>query len=126
MQVFELNGCFACLSKFSSTELKELPAKALVKLQVLDLWRKSQSVQLTIQHYGISRVTFYRWKKAFNPRDPHSLEEQSKRPHRFRTPQWGRELEQAVKGLKESCVWGKDKLVVLLRRGGYQTLHQHR
>lgn len=121
MQVFGLNGCFARLSKYSSVELKELSGKALFKLQVLDLWRKSRNVGLTIQHYGISRATFYRWKNAFNPRDPHSLEEKSKRPHRFRAPQWARELEEAVKGFRESYGWGKDKLVVLLRRGGHQT-----
>ncbi len=121
MQVFGLNGCFARLSKYSRTEGKELSEKARFKLQVLDLWRKSGNVQLTIQHYGISRATFYRWKQQFNPRDPHSLEEQSKRPHRFRKPQWGKEVEEAVKGFRESYGWGKDKLVVLLRRGGYHT-----
>ena len=98
MQVFGLNGCFARLSKYSSIELEELSEKARLKYQVLDLWRKSGNVRLTIDHYEVSRATIYRWKKQFNPKDPYSLGERSKRPHRFRAPQWTKELEEAVKG----------------------------
>ena len=120
MQVFGLSGCFARLSKYSSIELEELSEKARLKYQVLDLLRKSGDVRLTSDHYGISRATIYRWKKQFNPKDPHSLEERSKRPHRFRMPQWSKELEDEVKGFRESFGWGKDKLAVLVRREGHQ------
>jgi len=121
MQVFGLNGCFARLAKYSSVERNELSEKAQFKWQVLDLWRKSGSVRLTIDHYGISRATFYRWKSQFNPRDPTSLEEHSKRPYRFRKPQWSKELADAVKGFRETYGWGKDKLAVLLSREGYES-----
>jgi transposase len=121
MQVFGLNGCFGRLAKYSSIELEELSEKARFKYQVIDLHRKSGSVRLTLDHYGVSRATLYRWEKQFNPKDPHSLEERSKRPHRIRGPQWTKELEDAVKGFRESYGWGKDKLVALLRREGYKT-----
>jgi transposase InsO family protein len=121
VKVFGLDRCFRRLSKYNNIELNELSEKARLKFQVLDLLRKSGDVRLTVEHYRISRATLYRWKKEFNQRDPHSLEERSKRPHRFRRPQWERELQEAVKRFRESFGWGKDKLVVLLRREGYRT-----
>jgi putative transposase len=121
MQVFGLNRCFRGLSKYNSIELEELSEKARLKFQVLDLLMRSGNVRLTSEHYRISRATVYRWKKKYNPKDPHSLEERSKCPHRFRGPQWTRELADAVKRFRESFGWGKDKLVVLVRREGYRT-----
>ena len=72
MQVFGLSGCFARLAKYSNVELEELSEKARFKHQVLDLWRRSGDVQLTVSHYGVSRASCYRWRQQFNPKDPHS------------------------------------------------------
>jgi len=121
MQNFALNRCFSRIWKYSSIDLGELSEKAQFKYQVLELGRKSKDVGLTTGHYRISRATYYRWKRQYNPKDPYSLEECSKRPHRFRSPQWTKELEQAVKRFRESYGWGKDKLAVLVKREGYET-----
>jgi len=102
-------------------EVGELSERALAKMQALDLWRRSGDVDLAMGHYRVSRASVYRWKKQFNPRDPRSLEERSRRPHRYRKRQWSGELQDAVRRFRESFGWGKDKLVVLLRREGYQT-----
>ena len=76
---------------------------------------------LTCRYFGISRQTFYRWKRRYDPRDLTSLEERSHRPRRLRQPTWSRELALAVLHLREQYPrWGKDKLVVLLRRQGWQ------
>ena len=121
MQVFGLNGCFARLSKYSSGEVEELSEKARFKVQVLDLWRRTGNMGLVCEHYGVSRATVYRWRSRFKPRAPHSLEDQSRRPHRVRRPQWSDELEVAVRALRREYGWGKDKLAVILKRSGYQS-----
>ena len=76
---------------------------------------------LTCRYFGISRQTFYRWRKRYNPRDLTSLEDHSHKPKRLRRPTWSSELAQAVLRLREQYpCWGKDKLVVLLHREGSQ------
>jgi len=50
-----------------------------------------------------------------------ALEDRSRRPKRRRGPTWRPELAEAVLRLREQYPrWGKDKLVVLLQRDGYQ------
>ena len=71
----------------------------------------------TCRHFGISRQTFYRWKRRFDRHDLATLEGHSHRPKKVRQPTWTRELAERVLALrKEYPRWGKDKLVVLLRR----------
>jgi transposase-like protein len=74
-----------------------------------------RSVVRTCRHFGISRQTFYRWKRHFNCHDITTLEDRSHRPHKVRTPTWTAELAERVLALrKQYPIWGKDKLVVLL------------
>lgn len=81
-----------------------------------------RNAALTCRHFGISRQTFYRWKQRYNPRNLTTLESRSHRPRRLRQPTWGPDLAQAVFNLREQYPrWGKDKLVVLLHEGGWQT-----
>jgi len=76
-----------------------------------------RSVARTCRHFGISRQTFYRWKRRFHRHDITTLEDRSHRPHKVRTPTWTAELAERVLALrKQYPIWGKDKLVVLLRK----------
>ncbi len=69
----------------------------------------------------IPRSTLYRWQKRLKEEGPRGLEEKSRRPKNLRRPTWSAELAQAVVDLREKYPrWGKDKLVVLLRREGWQ------
>lgn len=78
-----------------------------------------RNAALTCRRFGISRQTFYRWKRRYRPRDLTSLESRSHRPRRLRRPTWSPELSQAVLQLREQYPrWGKDKLAVLLRCEG--------
>jgi transposase-like protein len=43
----------------------------------MDFYRQSKNVALTCRHFGISRQTFYRWLKRYEPLDLTSLEERS-------------------------------------------------
>ena len=42
------------------------------------------NVSLTCRYFGISRSTFLRWARRFDPRRPETLEERSRRPHHVR------------------------------------------
>jgi transposase InsO family protein len=95
----------------------ELSRAALVRLAWMDFYRKSQNVALTCRHFGISRQTFYRWLKRYEPVDLTTLEERSHCPRRRRQPTWSFPLEEKVLTLRlQFPRWGKDKLAVLLRR----------
>jgi len=77
------------------------------------------SARLTCRHFDVSPQIFYRWRRRYDPRNLHTLEERSRRPRRLRQPSWSPELAQALLRLREEYPrWGKDKLVVLLRREG--------
>lgn len=81
--------------------------------------RHGRSAALTCRYFGISRQTFYRWQRRFDPHDLTTLEPRSHRPRRLRQPTWTPALAQAVLTLRERYPrWGKDKLVILLRQQG--------
>ena len=95
----------------------ELSRAAQTRLAWMDFHRRTQNVALTCRHFGISRQTFYRWLKRYEPLDLTSLEGRSHRPHRVRRATWSFLLERKVLQLRlQFPRWGKDKLVVLLRQ----------
>lgn len=97
----------------------ELSRAAQTRLAWMDFHRRRQNVALTCRHFGISRQTFYRWLKRYEPLDLTSLEERSHRPHQVRRPTWSFLLERKVLTLRlQFPRWGKDKLAVLLRQQG--------
>jgi putative transposase len=100
--------------------IREVSREARLRLQWMDYYEAHErNAALTCRHFGISRQTFYRWKRRYNPRDLTSLESRSHRPRRRRKPTWSVELSQAVLQLREEHPrWGKDKLAVLLRSEG--------
>jgi hypothetical protein len=46
-----------------------------------------RNISLTCRHFGIARSTFLRWSDRFDPHDPSTLEEHSRRPHHVRAPE---------------------------------------
>jgi putative transposase len=101
---------------------QELSAQARRRLKWMDYHGShGHNARLACRHFDISPQTFYRWRRRYNPRDLCSLEDRSRCPRRLRQPTWSPELAQAVLTLREEYPrWGKDKLVVLLRRQGWQ------
>jgi putative transposase len=80
---------------------------------------RGRNVSLTARHFGHSRTSIQTWLKAYERSGPAGLEDKSHRPHNTRKPTWTAEAEQRVLRLREQYPrWGKDKLVVLLRREG--------
>ena len=95
----------------------ELSREARVRLAWMDFYRRCQNVAHTCRHFGISRQTFYRWQRRYDPYDLRTLEERSHCPRRRRQPTWSFPLEEKVLLLRlQFPRWGKDKLAVLLRR----------
>src|SRR5947208_7024256 len=118
MKVFGLNVPHSV----SSVHPVELSKEARHRLRLITWYEEhSRNAALTCRHFGISRDTFYRWKRRFDAGGPGGLEDGSHRPRRVRTPTWSKELEKAVLELRRLTPgWGKDKLVVLLRAQGWQ------
>ena len=78
-----------------------------------------QNARLTCRHFDISPQTFYRWLKRYNPKNLKTMESQSHRPKHVRQPTYSVELVNAVQRFRETYPrWGKDKIVILLRREG--------
>jgi putative transposase len=78
-----------------------------------------RNVSRTAAHFGFSRPTIYAWLKRDQRNGPKGLVDRSHRPHNVRQPTWPSELERRVLMLREQHPrWGKDKLVILLRREG--------
>src|SRR5713226_6115245 len=96
---------------------KELSREARVRLDWMDYYRRCRNVVRTCRHFGISRQTFYRWQKRYEPQRLITLEGRSHRPHRRRQPTWSPTLAERVLTLRRQFPrWGKDKLAVLLER----------
>jgi len=97
---------------------QELSREASLRLQWMDFYRThGQNAALTCRRFGISRQTFYRWKRRWDRHHLSSLEARSHRPHQLRQPTWTPALAERVLALRKQYPrWGKDKLVVLLRR----------
>jgi len=97
---------------------QEMSRKAHTRLAWMDYYRTHRrNAALTCRRFGISRQTFYRWKRRFDGHDLSSLEDLSHRPHHCRRPTWTPPLVEQVFSLRQRYPrWGKDKLVVLLRQ----------
>ena len=98
-----------------------LSKKARQRLKWFDYYEShNHNARLTCRYFGISPQTFYRWKQRYDPYHLESLEDRSCRPERVRQPTYSTELVTAVQRLREEYPrWGKDKLVILLRREGF-------
>lgn len=117
MRVFGLN----IPKSISAVRAIELSRQAKHRLRMMAWYEQhGRNAALTCRHFGISRDTFYRWKRRFEGSGPGGLEDASHRPSRVRRATWSAELENAVLELRRLTPgWGKDKLVVLLRDQGW-------
>jgi putative transposase len=98
----------------------DLSRAARQRLAMLD-WHRAHGadVSRTARHFGYSRPTVYRWLARFDHARLETLEDRSSAPCRRRRTTWTVEQLRAVRTVRETYPrWGKDKLVVLLRRAG--------
>jgi putative transposase len=96
-----------------------LSREAKARLRWIEYYEEHRNVSVTCRRFGISRETFYRWKRRYNPLDLRSLEDRSSRPKKVRCRKWTTEEVEVVREKREAYPrWGKDKLAVLLKREG--------
>lgn len=98
----------------------ELSREARRRLAMLD-WHRAHggNVSRTARHFGYSRSTVYRWLARFERSRLETLEDRSSAPRRRRRATWTLDELRAVQAIRQTYPrWGKDKLVVLLRREG--------
>jgi len=115
-----MNVCCTMPGYKRLASIPKLSKQARQRLKWFDYYSShDHNARLTCRHFDISPQTFYRWKERYNPRHLESLEDRSHRPRHVRQPTYSAELVNAVLRLREEYPrWGKDKLVVLLRREG--------
>ncbi len=104
------------LLKLAQHPMPTLSRQAKARLKWFDHYERHQhNASLTCRYFGISRETFYRWKRRYNPRDLSSLEDRPSRPRKRRQRSWTVEQVEAVRKLREKYPrWGKEKLKILL------------
>lgn len=95
---------------------KSLDHEAAIREDAVRRWKSARAAGLSADEaaraVGVSRATLYRWAKRPEP--------QSRRPRQLRRPQWSPALAQAVEELRaDNPMWGKRKLVWLLKREGF-------
>jgi putative transposase len=108
-------------SRYLERAAIEISQKARQRLRWFDYYHAhGHHAALTCRYFGVSRQTFYRWQRRYDPQNLRTLEDGSHRPHRRRRPTWTPEQAERVRRLRERYPrWGKDKLAVLLRREGW-------
>jgi len=102
--------------------IQDVSKEARLRLSWMDYYEAHGcNAALTSRHFGISRQSFYRWKRRYDPWRLESLADHPHRPRRLRQPTWSRELALAVLHIREQYPrWGKDKLVILLHQNGWE------
>lgn len=122
MRVFGLPGAIGRVSKLGYSQLSK---EAQERLRYVSCFRAliegGKSSSEASKAIGIPKATLYRWEARLEAEGVKGMEYRSRKPKRTRKPTWKPELSQAVLVLREEYPrWGKDKLVVLLRREGWQ------
>lgn len=107
----------------SAALTEALTERAKYKVKILDWHRTHRSnASLTARHFGIGRMTLYRWFREFKHYGIIGLNEHSRKPKNVRKPttSWNIII-RTVQLRKQYPVWSKCKLQALLKREGIQT-----
>lgn len=100
----------------------KLTERAKYKLKILD-WHRlhGNNASLTARHFGIARMTLYRWIRQFKLYGIIGLNEQSRKPQNVRKPTTSWEtIIQIVQLRKQYPAWSKYKLNALLKKEGIE------
>lgn len=122
MKVFGLEGDVYRLARLAGRQVPEVALARFALIRRVDgLRAKGLPVHDASSALGLSRATYYRWRRQARG-GVERLVPRSRRPHRPRRPTWSSALVEAVQRLREDFpMWGRAKLVVLLRAEGFAT-----
>ena len=102
----------------SAALVNSLTERAKYKVKILD-WHRAHGSNgsLTARHFGISRMTLYRWLKHFKRSGVIGLNEKSRRPKGLRQPTTAINVVIRIVQLrKQYPAWSKYKIKALLKR----------
>ena len=107
-QIFVYKGVLG-IQKFISPP--NLSPEAKARLKWMDHYRQTKNVSSTCRHFNISRKTFHKWKKIYNPYNLITLESRDRAPKKKRQREISSEQEMRVVGLRKQYLrYGKEKL----------------
>lgn len=115
---FHINHDIAPLVRMSKIMSRTFSATARIRLAWMDAYRECGNAAQVCRHFSIPLRTFWRWRRRYDPFDLASLESRKRGPKKspHRTP-W--DDERRVLELKrEHPRWGREKIALLLVRGG--------
>jgi transposase-like protein len=91
--------------------------QAKQRLAFLEFNKVVKDVSLTCRIFKISRETFYKWKRRYDPNNLSSLENRPRTPKRKRQREISFEEEMRIKHLREKYIrLGKKKLAILYQK----------
>jgi len=89
-------------SRYLERGAAELSREAQKRLAWFDYYEThGRNAALTCRHFGVSRQTFYCWKRRYDPQELRTLEDGSHRPRRRRQPTWTHPQAERVRLLRE-------------------------
>jgi len=99
-----------------------LSKEAKKRLSWFDCYHKhNKNASLTCRYFGISRKTFHKWLKRYNPRSPASLESHNRKPKKYKSSKKLFEYGSWVTKIrKEHPTWSKYKIGAVIRDNGGQ------
>lgn len=102
----------------SAALVEALTERAKYKIKILDWHRDHESnSSLTARHFGIGRMTLYRWLKRFKYYGLLGLNEHSRKPRNVRKPTISSSIVvRTIQLRKQYPAWSKYKIKVLLER----------
>ncbi|MFN4227114.1 MAG: helix-turn-helix domain-containing protein, partial [Candidatus Ratteibacteria bacterium] len=96
---------------------EELSKKAKQRLEWIKKAREWKNVSKICRYYGISRKTFYKWKKRYELFGIGGLEDISRAPIKKRQPEITREQEiRIIRLRKENIRYGPKKIAVIYEK----------
>ena len=109
-QIFVYRGVLG-IQKFLNPP--HLSQEAKSRLKWMDYYRQAKNISLTCRHFNISRKTFHKWKKVYNPYNLATLESGDRAPKRKRQREISSEQEMRIVSLRKQRIrYGKEKLAV--------------
>ena len=94
----------------------KLSQEAKTRLKWMDHYRQTKNISLTCRHFDISRKTFHKWKKIYNPYNLATLESKDRAPKHKRQREISSTQEIRILNLrKQHLRYGKEKLAIIYK-----------
>lgn len=91
----------------------DLSSEAKVRLKWMDYHHQTKNISLTCRHFNISRKTFHKWKKVYDPYNLATLESGDRAPKKKRQREITSEQEMRIVELRKQHIrYGKEKLAI--------------